>query len=114
MSRDLSALSNATAAGMSLDRQAVARLVALVWPTDDPALRRRLVLTVGLLLMAALVNALTPLLFARAVDHFAEAALIAVPVGLLLAYVLLGWLAKLMNELRWALYAPIEQRLRRR
>ncbi len=101
---------------MALDRRAVGRLLGLVWPGDDPAIRRRLVLTVGLLVGAAGLNALVPLLFARAVDRFVEApdAVLAVPVGLLLAYVLLGWGAKLMNELRWALYGPIEQRLRRR
>jgi hypothetical protein len=101
---------------MALDRRAVGRLLGLVWPGDDRGLRRRLVLTVGLLVGAALLNALVPLLFARAVDRFVAApdAVLAVPVGLLLAYVLLGWGAKLMNELRWALYGPIEQRLRRR
>ena len=116
MPRDLTALSNTTAAGMALDRRAVRRLVALVWPADDPAIRRRLLVTVALLLGAALLNALVPLLFARAVDRFAAAdtALAAVPLGLLAAYVLLGWGGKLMNELRWALYGPIEQRLRRR
>jgi ATP-binding cassette subfamily B protein len=116
MPRDLTALSTTTSAGMALDRRAVRRLLALVWPGDDPGLRRRLVLTVGLLVGAAALNALVPLLFARAVDRFVEApgGAMAVPVGLLLAYVLLGWGAKLMNELRWALYGPIEQRLRRR
>ena len=116
MPRDLTALANTTASGMALDRRAVRRLVALVWPADDPAIRRRLVVTVALLVGAALLNALVPLLFARAVDHFAvaDSALVAVPIGLLAAYVLLGWGGKLMNELRWALYGPIEQRLRRR
>jgi ATP-binding cassette subfamily B protein len=116
MPRDLTALSNTTAAGMSLDRRAAQRLWALVWPADDPVIRRRLLVTVALLLGAALLNALVPLLFARAVDRFAEvdSVLAAVPIGLLAAYVFLGWAGKLMNELRWALYGPIEQRLRRR
>jgi ATP-binding cassette subfamily B protein len=34
--------------------------------------------------------------------------------GLLVAYVALGWIGKVMNEARWALYGPIEQRARRR
>jgi ATP-binding cassette, subfamily B, heavy metal transporter len=115
MPRDLTALSNTTAAGITLDRRAARRLKALVWPTDDPGLKRRLMVTIGLLLGAALLNALVPLLFARAVDRFvaAPSGVVAVPAGLLLAYVLLGWGGKLMNELRWALYGPIEQRLRR-
>jgi ATP-binding cassette, subfamily B, heavy metal transporter len=93
MLRDLTALSTTTAAGMALDRRAVGWLLGLVWPGDDPAIRRRLVLTVGLLVGAAGLNALVPLLFARAVDRFVAApdAVLAVPVGLRLAYVLLGW-----------------------
>ena len=31
-----------------------------------------------------------------------------------MAYVGLNWVGKLINELRWALYGPIEQRARRR
>jgi ATP-binding cassette subfamily B protein len=70
---------------------------------------------VGLLAGAALLNALVPLLFAQAVDELALGpAVVALPLAVLLAYVALGWLAKVLNELRWFLYGPIEQRVRRR
>jgi ATP-binding cassette, subfamily B, heavy metal transporter len=89
MSCDLTALSDTTSAGMAPDRRAVQRLKSIVWPAGDPAIRRRLVVTVALLLGAALLNALVPLLFARAVDHFAatgtDAFLAAAPLGLLAA-----------------------------
>ena len=114
MPRDLDALSR-TAGSTALDRQALARLWRLVWPRGEPGFRLRLGLTVALLAFAALVNALVPLLFARAVDRFAHGnAALAVPVAILLAYVGLQWLSRFFNELRWALYGPIEQRLRRR
>ncbi|HVI35240.1 MAG TPA: ABC transporter transmembrane domain-containing protein, partial [Gaiellales bacterium] len=114
MPRDLDALSR-TAGSTALDRQALARLWRLVWPRGEPGFRLRLGLTVALLAFAALVNALVPLLFARAVDRFAHGnAALAVPVTILLAYVGLQWLSRFFNELRWALYGPIEQRLRRR
>ena len=114
MPRDLDALSR-TAGSTALDRQALARLWRLVWPRGEPGFRLRLGLTVALLAFAALVNALVPLLFARAVDRFAHGnAALGVPVAILLAYVGLQWLSRFFNELRWALYGPIEQRLRRR
>ena len=40
-------------------------------------------------------------------------AAIAVPVALLLGYGAMQWLAKVFNELRWAMYGPIEQRMQR-
>ena len=79
-------------------------------------MRRRIVGTVALLCATALVNALVPLLFARAVDALAPrtSAAVAAPAALVLAYVVVQWLAKVLSELRWSLYGPIEQRTRRR
>jgi ATP-binding cassette subfamily B protein len=114
MPRDLRALTNTTAEGVKLDRRIMRRLQQIAWPSDDPAFRRRLGLTMLLLVIAALLNAAVPLLFARAVDRLAIPAALTVPVALLIAYVGLSWLSKVFNELRWALYAPIEQRARRR
>jgi ABC-type transport system involved in Fe-S cluster assembly fused permease/ATPase subunit len=114
MPRDIDALSR-TAGSTALDRAALRRLRRLIWPKGETAFRWRLGLTMALLALAALVNALVPMLFARAVDHFTAApALLAAPFGLLAAYVALQWLARVMNEARWALYGPIEQRVRRR
>ena len=38
----------------------------------------------------------------------------AAPAAIVAGYVVVQWLAKVLNELRWALYGPIEQRTRRR
>jgi ATP-binding cassette subfamily B protein len=84
-------------------------------------LRVRLVASVAMLALTALLNALAPILFARAVDWLSAPG--AVPGGgqagtaaiaLLLAYGATLWLSKVGNELRWALYGPIEQRVQRR
>jgi ATP-binding cassette subfamily B protein len=113
MPRDLTALSR-TAGTATIDRAALKRLVALLWPRDAREFRWRFGLTIVLLAAAALLNALVPLLFAAAVDHFtASQALVAAPIALLLAYVGLQGLARAFNELRWALYGPIDQRLQR-
>src|SRR5688500_10939739 len=114
LSRELRALDHSTRSA-GLDRAALRRLKGLFWDEAEPALRLRVVATMALLAGMALVNALVPLLFARAVDGLAQgSAALTAPLAIVLAYVGLQWLAKLMSELRWALYGPIEQRTRRR
>ena len=68
--------------------------------------------TVALLASTALVNALVPLLFARAIDALGPraGARSRHPAAIVLAYVGVQWLAKVLSELRWSLYGPIEQR----
>ncbi|MCS7268092.1 MAG: ATP-binding cassette domain-containing protein [Geminicoccaceae bacterium] len=114
MSRELRALEREPKTRAIGDREVLRRLVPFLWPADDRRFRLRLLVTVATLALAALVNALVPLLFARAVDDLAAPGLLDVAFAILAAYVVGGWLAKLFNEARWALYGPIEQRVRRR
>jgi ABC-type transport system involved in Fe-S cluster assembly fused permease/ATPase subunit len=114
MSRELRALEHGTA-GKGTGRIAMRRLLDVFWGQAEPALRLRIVGTAALLAGTALINALVPLLFARAVDALApRTAALAAPAAVVLAYVFVQWSAKVLNELRWALYGPIEQRTRRR
>ena len=115
LSRELRALEQGSR-GAGLDRTTLRRVATLFWTDAEPPLRRRIVATVALLGLMALINALVPLLFARAVDSLASEAAVAVvaPVALVLAYVVTQSLARVMSEWRWALYGPIEQRTRRR
>src|SRR5918994_1785491 len=92
MPRDLPALSTTTGSPR-FDRRGLLRLLHLLWPRHEPGFRLRLVVTIALLAGAALLNAL---------------------VAILVGYVLLQWLARVLNESRWALYGPIDQRLQRR
>jgi ABC-type transport system involved in Fe-S cluster assembly fused permease/ATPase subunit len=113
MPRDLDALSRTTGGGF--DRRSLGQLLRLLWPKDEPGFRLRFGLTIGLLSAAALLNAVVPLLFAAAIDRLtAEQAAVAAPIAILVGYVLLQWLARVLNESRWALYGPIDQRLQRR
>ncbi|MCS6779161.1 MAG: ATP-binding cassette domain-containing protein [Geminicoccaceae bacterium] len=114
MSRELRALEREPTARAIGDREALRRLLPFLWPAGDRGFRLRLALTVATLALAALVNAAVPLLFARAVDALAAPGLVEAAFAILTAYVVGGWLAKLLNEARWALYGPIEQRVRRR
>ena len=96
------------------DWRALRMALPYLWPRDDPGLRARLVLSVILLNAAAFVNALVPVLFGQAVDQLSQtsSALVA-PVALVFAYGFVHWLGKALNELRWTLYGPIEQRVKR-
>jgi ATP-binding cassette, subfamily B, heavy metal transporter len=97
------------------DRSGFVRLLRLLWPQDEPGFRIRLTATVALLAGAALLNAVVPMLFAAAIDHLSvDHAALAVPLAILNGYVVLQWLARVLNESRWALYGPIDQRLQRR
>jgi ATP-binding cassette subfamily B protein len=97
------------------DRGGFVRLLRLLWPQDEPGFRVRLGATVGLLAGAALLNAAVPMLFAAAIDHLSgDHAALAAPLAILSGYVVLQWLARVLNESRWALYGPIDQRLQRR
>ncbi|HEX6013782.1 MAG TPA: ABC transporter transmembrane domain-containing protein, partial [Geminicoccaceae bacterium] len=114
MSRELRALEHGTSSH-GTDRAALRRLFGLFWHGAERPLRLRIVGTAALLAAMALINALVPLLFARAVDALTPGAVALVaPAAIVLAYVALQWLAKVMSELRWTLYGPIEQRTRRR
>ena len=98
-----------------MNRAAVRRLLDVFWVQAEPALRLRIVATVAVLSATALINALAPLLFARAIDALdPRTAALAAPAAILLGYVVVQWASKLLNELRWSLYGPIEQRTRRR
>lgn len=104
--------------GQLSDLAVMARLGPYLWPSDDAVLRQRLVLSFVMLGVMAGLNALAPLLFARLIDHLSAktgaGAVLAVPLGLILAYGGLQLTAKLIAEARWALYSLVEQRFLRR
>jgi ATP-binding cassette subfamily B protein len=114
MPRDLYVRSTATGAS-GIDQKTLIGLMQLLWPRGERAFRARFALTIGLLAGAALLNALVPLLFAAAIDQLSvDRAALAAPLAILSGYVLLQWLSRILNESRWALYGPIDQRLQRR
>jgi ATP-binding cassette, subfamily B, heavy metal transporter len=98
------------------DVAAIRLILPFLWPADDPGLKVRLAASIGILIAIATLNSTVPMLFAAAVDRLQS------PVGdmetavlaLILAYGFMHWLARALNEMRWALYGRIEQRIRRR
>ena len=101
--------------GTAQDVQTLRLMLPFLWPRDDLGLRVRLVLSISLLLGTAGLNGMAPLLFALAVDRFVpvETLVLTLPLLLLLSYGAVHSLGKALSEWRWALYGPIEQRLKR-
>src|ERR1700675_1449574 len=90
-----------------------------LWPRDSIELRARVVLALALLAAGKLVNITVPLFYKAAVDALsgpgaAAAGMIAVPVGVILAYGLARVLSQGFNELRNAVFAKVGQRAVRR
>ncbi len=95
-------------------------MMPFLWPKDDRGLRVRLVLSISLLAATAGLNAVAPILFAIAVNRLTPAeslagmaAVVTLPLLVLLGYGGVHSLGKALSEMRWALYGPIEQRLKR-
>ena len=117
MSRFLPSVAPEIRAGHATDLKAIVAVLPYLWPRDDPGMRIRVVLSVAILFITAILNALLPVLFALAIDRLTpkDASLVlVVPVYLLLLYGFIFWFSRSLNELRWILFGPLEQRVRRR
>ena len=91
--------------------RALKSLAPYLWPRGSFELRARVVLAVALLLAGKLVNIYVPLLYKHAVDALSPSnAVIAVPVGLIVAYGAARVLSQGFNELRNAVFAKVSQR----
>ena len=117
MSRFLPSVAPDIRAGHAADLKAIAAVMPYLWPRDDPAMRLRVILSVAVLLLTAVLNALLPVLFAYAIDRLTPSGtspLIVAPVALLVGWGIVFWVARSLNELRWILFGPLEQRMRRK
>ncbi len=90
---------------------AVRSVLPLLWPENAPEARLRVVAALGCLGLAKLANVYIPMFFKGAVDALGVVppAVIAVPLGFLLAYGIARVLAQLMGELRDAVFAKVAQ-----
>ncbi len=91
-------------------------LLPYLWPRDRPELRLRVGLAVVALVGAKVANVFVPVLLARAVDALGAPAnlLVAIPLGLLLAYGAARVGALALGELRDALFVKVAQNAIRR
>lgn len=117
MSRFLPSVAPDIRAGHAADLRAMGAVMPYLWPRDDRAMRLRVMLSIAILFLTALLNALLPVLFAAAIDQLtpSDASLIVVaPIALLFTWGVVFWVARALNELRWILFGPLEQRVRRK
>ena len=92
--------------------RSLARLFPYLWPKNAPDLRFRVVLALAFLALAKLINVGVPMLYNRAVDALTPgvAAVVVVPVMLVIAYGVARVLAQVFGELRDAVFAKVGQR----
>jgi ATP-binding cassette, subfamily B, heavy metal transporter len=84
-----------------------------LWPADDPGARVRVVLAMGLLLLAKVATVSVPVVYGGIVDALApkdNTAMLAIPLGLVIGYGLLRVGSAAFGELRDALFAKVQQR----
>ena len=93
-------------------------LAPYLWPSGDPGARIRVVIAMAFLIASKVATVYVPIVYARAVDRLSQhggvAAVLAVPVGLIVAYGLLRLAAAGFGELRDAVFAAVQQRTVRR
>ena len=100
----------------------LATLAPWLWPKNEPGLRLRVVLSLLCLVAAKAANVLVPIAYARAVDALGPkaaavggvAAIVAVPVALVIGYGLLRVSSSLFGELRDAIFVKVQARAARR
>jgi ATP-binding cassette subfamily B protein len=91
-------------------------LLPYLWPAGRRGMRARVALALFCLLLSKLANVVVPVLYKQAVDALAPGgggavpAMIAVPVGVILAYGLARIMAQGFGELRDALFAKVSAR----
>jgi ATP-binding cassette subfamily B protein len=99
------------------DLRTIRTLLPYLWPKGEPGLRLRVVLALACLLIAKVATVYVPILYKRAVDVLAPqdtAAVVVVPVALILAYGVVRIASAAFAELRDAFFAKVGQRAIRR
>lgn len=100
----------------STNWQTITRVIPYLWPQDKPWVKRRVVISLSMLLMAKIVSVSTPFLYKQAVDALAgdapdAATLLGLSaVGLTVAYGLARLMTVGFQELRDAVFVRVGQR----
>ena len=94
------------------DLNTIRILLPYLWPRHLFEFKVRVIIAVSLLVVAKAINVAVPLFYKHAVDALSPgtAAVVAVPVALLIAYGLARVLSQAFGELRDAVFAKVAQR----
>lgn len=91
-----------------VDFRALRDLLPYLWPKDAPVLRRAVVYSILCLITSKVVTSLVPLTYKALVDRLdGNAATIAVPIGLIIAYGGARLMATVFDELRNAVFMRV-------
>ena len=93
--------------------QTIVSLLPFLWPRGEPAARFRVVVAVAFMVLAKVATVYVPLVYSRAVDALAPkggAAMVAVPVALIVGYGLLRIASAGFGEMRDAVFSSVQQR----
>jgi ATP-binding cassette subfamily B protein len=103
------------------DLAVIRRVAPYLWPKDDRAARRRVVIALGLLALAKVATVATPVVYKLAVDALTDAeegqvvaGLLIAPVALVVAYGVARFMGSVFQQLRDAVFASVGQRALRR
>ncbi len=97
--------------GVRGEWRVLGRLLPHLWPRNEPALRRRMVVSVVLLLLAKVATVYVPIFYKSAVDALSVPATVtAVPVLAIVAYGLARVGTVAFNELRDLVFARVVER----
>ena len=98
--------------GPRKDWRTIRTLLPYLWPPGEAGIRVRVVMAMVLLTLAKITNVVVPIFYKHAVDVLSTntAAVLAVPVALLVGYGLARILAQTFGELRDAVFAKVAQR----
>jgi ATP-binding cassette subfamily B protein len=91
-------------------------LLPYLWPVGDTTARFRVVVAMGLLILAKVATVYVPIVYAHAIDALSPKGnpLITIPAALIVAYGLLRLASAGFAELRDAVFAAVQQRTVRR
>ncbi len=94
------------------DLNTIRTMLPYIWPEGAWSLRARVLIALVLLVLAKVANVSVPMLYKHAVDALNDttAELLAVPIGVLLAYGVLRVLSEAFGELRDAVFTRVAQR----
>jgi ATP-binding cassette, subfamily B, heavy metal transporter len=98
------------AAPMRDQARVIRRLLPLLWPRGEAALKLRVVVAMALIIAAKLINIGVPLLYKRAIDALSTPTVVLVPVALIIGYGLARVGAQATGELRELVFARVAQR----
>ena len=97
--------------GFKEELVAVGKLLPFLWPRGAWDLRARVVIAIGLLILAKSINVYVPMLYKHSVDALSpKAAFLVVPVMFIIGYGVARVAAQAFAELRDAVFAKVGQR----